>query len=68
LFYPVITSDMVAEFLAGAHRAGLPDSLWKLTAAAFTVEPSSIEPEALAALQRPVAPRTDHERKRFEPT
>jgi LmbE family N-acetylglucosaminyl deacetylase len=42
LFYPVITSSMVAALLAGAKEAGVPDSLWKLKPAAFTGEPSSI--------------------------
>jgi LmbE family N-acetylglucosaminyl deacetylase len=42
LFYPVITSSMVAELLAGAKAAGIPDSLWKLKPEAFTVEASSI--------------------------
>jgi LmbE family N-acetylglucosaminyl deacetylase len=42
LFYPVITASMVAKLLAGAKRAGIPDSLWKLQPAAFTGEPSSI--------------------------
>jgi LmbE family N-acetylglucosaminyl deacetylase len=42
LFYPVITSTMIAELLAGAKQAGIPDSLWKLKPAAFTGEASSI--------------------------
>jgi LmbE family N-acetylglucosaminyl deacetylase len=42
LFYPVITSSMVAELLSGAKQAGIPDSLWRLKPAAFTGEASSI--------------------------
>jgi LmbE family N-acetylglucosaminyl deacetylase len=42
LFYPVITASLVAELLAGAKQAGIPDSLWKLQPAAFTGDPSSI--------------------------
>jgi N-acetyl-1-D-myo-inositol-2-amino-2-deoxy-alpha-D-glucopyranoside deacetylase len=42
LFYPVITGNMVAELIAGAQRAGIPDSLWKLAPANFAVDPSSI--------------------------
>lgn len=42
LFYPVITSSLVAQLLDGAKQAGVPDSLWKLKPAAFTGESSSI--------------------------
>jgi LmbE family N-acetylglucosaminyl deacetylase len=42
LFYPVITAQMVADLLAGAKQAGVPDSLWKLKPEAFTGAESSI--------------------------
>jgi LmbE family N-acetylglucosaminyl deacetylase len=42
LFYPVITSSMVADLLAGAKQAGVPDSLWKLKPEDFTVPETSI--------------------------
>lgn len=37
LFYAVVSADSVSALLAGARRAGVPDSLWKIEPASFVV-------------------------------
>jgi LmbE family N-acetylglucosaminyl deacetylase len=57
LFYPVITGDAVAALIAGARKAGIPDSLWKLGPEHFHMQPSEITAsiDVTAVLDRKLA-------------